>query len=153
MPTHRDTFCRIRPYPRGLRRALRGFALPVIPGPALPFPPSAFSSTNLLLPFHFFRAIALSVGRWGSFSASSPPSSSVLSSYSSRVLVSYTADDSSLFASYSNLALDLIRGKSRLMIMDSSLEGQYAHEEDPTKLMELVSKCLPFKARDVHSNL
>ncbi|XP_042373478.1 serine/threonine-protein kinase BSK2-like isoform X2 [Zingiber officinale] len=44
-------------------------------------------------------------------------------------------------------ALDLIRGKSMLMIMDSSLEGQYANE-DATKLVELASKCLQFEARD-----
>ncbi|XP_074569860.1 serine/threonine-protein kinase BSK2 [Curcuma longa] len=44
-------------------------------------------------------------------------------------------------------ALDLIRGKSMLMIMDSSLDGQYANE-DATKLVELASKCLQFEARD-----
>ncbi|KAG1359376.1 Serine/threonine-protein kinase BSK2 [Cocos nucifera] len=44
-------------------------------------------------------------------------------------------------------ALDLIRGKNMLLIMDSSLEGQYANE-DATKLVELASKCLQFEARD-----
>ncbi|WOL05461.1 putative serine/threonine-protein kinase [Canna indica] len=44
-------------------------------------------------------------------------------------------------------ALDLIRGKNMLMIMDSSLEGQYGNE-DATKLVELASKCLQFEARD-----
>lgn len=44
-------------------------------------------------------------------------------------------------------ALDLIRGKNMLLVMDSSLEGQYANE-DATKLVELASKCLQFEARD-----
>ncbi|XP_008799360.1 serine/threonine-protein kinase BSK2-like [Phoenix dactylifera] len=44
-------------------------------------------------------------------------------------------------------ALDLIREKNMLLIMDSSLEGQYANE-DATKLVELASKCLQFEARD-----
>nr|XP_029123415.1 serine/threonine-protein kinase BSK2 isoform X2 [Elaeis guineensis] len=44
-------------------------------------------------------------------------------------------------------ALDLIRGKNMLLIMDSSLEGQYANE-DATQLVELASKCLQFEARD-----
>lgn len=34
-----------------------------------------------------------------------------------------------------------------LLIMDSSLEGQYANE-DATQLVELASKCLQFEARD-----
>ena len=34
-----------------------------------------------------------------------------------------------------------------LLIMDSSLEGQYANE-DATKLVELASACLQFEARD-----
>ncbi|XP_064945598.1 serine/threonine-protein kinase BSK2-like isoform X2 [Musa acuminata AAA Group] len=44
-------------------------------------------------------------------------------------------------------ALDLIRGKNMLMIMDSSLEGQYAND-DATNFVELASKCLQFEARD-----
>ncbi|XP_052169833.1 serine/threonine-protein kinase BSK2 isoform X1 [Diospyros lotus] len=44
-------------------------------------------------------------------------------------------------------ALDLIRGKNVLLLMDSSLEGQYA-EEDATALVELASKCLQYEARD-----
>ncbi|XP_077244931.1 serine/threonine-protein kinase BSK2-like isoform X2 [Tasmannia lanceolata] len=44
-------------------------------------------------------------------------------------------------------ALDLIRGKNVLMLMDSSLEGQYANE-DATKLVELASKCLQYEPRD-----
>ncbi|KAK1262806.1 putative serine/threonine-protein kinase [Acorus gramineus] len=44
-------------------------------------------------------------------------------------------------------ALDLIRGKNMLMLMDSSLEGQYANE-DATTLVELASKCLQSEARD-----
>lgn len=44
-------------------------------------------------------------------------------------------------------ALNLIRGKNVLVVMDSSLEGQYANE-DATKLVELASKCLQSEARD-----
>ncbi|KAF8379114.1 hypothetical protein HHK36_028543 [Tetracentron sinense] len=44
-------------------------------------------------------------------------------------------------------ALDLIRGKNVLLLMDSSLEGQYA-SEDATKLVELASRCLQSEARD-----
>ncbi|XP_061345097.1 serine/threonine-protein kinase BSK2 isoform X2 [Gastrolobium bilobum] len=44
-------------------------------------------------------------------------------------------------------ALDLIRGKNSLFLMDSSLEGQYA-SDDATKLVELASKCLQFEARE-----
>lgn len=44
-------------------------------------------------------------------------------------------------------ALDLIRGKNILLLMDSSLEGQYANE-DASKLVDLASKCLQFEARD-----
>lgn len=44
-------------------------------------------------------------------------------------------------------ALDLIRGKSVLCLMDSSLEGQYEND-DATKMVELASKCLQSEARD-----
>lgn len=44
-------------------------------------------------------------------------------------------------------ALDLIRGKNLLLLMDSSLEGQYTNE-DATELVELASKCLQYEARD-----
>ncbi|KAG6687769.1 hypothetical protein I3842_11G089000 [Carya illinoinensis] len=44
-------------------------------------------------------------------------------------------------------ALDLISGKNVLLLMDSSLEGQYAND-DATKLVELASKCLQSEARD-----
>ncbi|XP_031113701.1 serine/threonine-protein kinase BSK2-like isoform X2 [Ipomoea triloba] len=44
-------------------------------------------------------------------------------------------------------ALDLIRGKNILLLMDSSLEGQYANE-DAAALVELASKCLQYEARD-----
>ncbi|KAG8363499.1 hypothetical protein BUALT_Bualt19G0028700 [Buddleja alternifolia] len=44
-------------------------------------------------------------------------------------------------------ALDLIRGKNVLLLMDSSLEGQYAND-DATALVELASKCLQYEARD-----
>lgn len=44
-------------------------------------------------------------------------------------------------------ALDLIRGQNLLLLMDSSLEGQYANE-DATELVELASTCLQYEARD-----
>nr|XP_016456618.1 PREDICTED: probable serine/threonine-protein kinase At4g35230 [Nicotiana tabacum] len=44
-------------------------------------------------------------------------------------------------------ALDLIRGKNMLLLMDSSLEGQYA-DEDATALVELASTCLQYEAKD-----
>lgn len=44
-------------------------------------------------------------------------------------------------------ALDLIRGKNLLLLMDSSLEGQYANE-DGTALVELASKCLLYESKD-----
>ncbi|XP_024022207.1 probable serine/threonine-protein kinase At4g35230 [Morus notabilis] len=44
-------------------------------------------------------------------------------------------------------ALDLIRGNNLLLLMDSSLEGQYSNE-DATELVELASRCLQYEARD-----
>ncbi|KAI4371881.1 hypothetical protein MLD38_010178 [Melastoma candidum] len=44
-------------------------------------------------------------------------------------------------------ALDLIRGKNSLLLMDSSLEGQYVNE-DASVMVELASKCLQSEARD-----
>ncbi|KAI4370862.1 hypothetical protein MLD38_019163 [Melastoma candidum] len=44
-------------------------------------------------------------------------------------------------------ALDLIRGKNSLLLMDSSLEGQYVNE-DASAMVELASKCLQSEARD-----
>ncbi|RAL53970.1 hypothetical protein DM860_004441 [Cuscuta australis] len=44
-------------------------------------------------------------------------------------------------------ALDLIRGKNILLLMDSSLEGQYANE-DASALVDLASKCLQYEPRD-----
>ncbi|KAI4327250.1 hypothetical protein L6164_019734 [Bauhinia variegata] len=44
-------------------------------------------------------------------------------------------------------ALDLIKGKNALLLMDSSLEGQYAND-DATNLVDLASKCLQIEARD-----
>ncbi|KAM0050197.1 putative transferase, protein kinase RLK-Pelle-RLCK-XII-1 family [Helianthus debilis subsp. tardiflorus] len=44
-------------------------------------------------------------------------------------------------------ALDLIRGKNVLLLMDSSLEGQYA-DDDATVMVELASKCLQYEGRD-----
>lgn len=41
----------------------------------------------------------------------------------------------------------MIRGKNVLLLLDSSLEGQYANE-DATALVELASKCLQYEARD-----
>ncbi|AQL05490.1 BR-signaling kinase 2 [Zea mays] len=54
---------------------------------------------------------------------------------------------SNFLASHCLLALDLIRGKNILLLMDSSLEGQYANE-DASKLVDLASKCLQFESRD-----
>eukprot|EP01018_Ginkgo_biloba_P030732 Gb_10974 [translate_table: standard] len=44
-------------------------------------------------------------------------------------------------------ALDLIRGKNVLVLMDSSLEGQYAND-DATELVGLASRCLQSEPRD-----
>lgn len=44
-------------------------------------------------------------------------------------------------------ALDLIQGKNVLVLMDSSLEGQYANE-DATELVGLASRCLQSEPRD-----
>ncbi|KAK4592472.1 hypothetical protein RGQ29_016856 [Quercus rubra] len=44
-------------------------------------------------------------------------------------------------------ALDMIRGKNLSLLLDSSLEGQYA-QEDATELVELASKCLQYEAKD-----
>ncbi|XP_022924645.1 probable serine/threonine-protein kinase At4g35230 [Cucurbita moschata] len=44
-------------------------------------------------------------------------------------------------------ALDLLRGKNLLLLMDSSLEGQYG-DDDATQLIDLASKCLQYEARD-----
>eukprot|EP00252_Welwitschia_mirabilis_P016689 TRINITY_DN3695_c0_g1_i1.p1 TRINITY_DN3695_c0_g1~~TRINITY_DN3695_c0_g1_i1.p1 ORF type:complete len:492 (+),score=89.82 TRINITY_DN3695_c0_g1_i1:326-1801(+) len=44
-------------------------------------------------------------------------------------------------------ALDLIRGRNVLTLMDSSLEGQYANE-DATELVGLASNCLQSEPRD-----
>ncbi|CAN1295965.1 Serine/threonine-protein kinase BSK2 [Linum perenne] len=43
-------------------------------------------------------------------------------------------------------ALDLIRGENLLLLMDSSLEGQYANE-DAAQLVELASKCLQYEGK------
>jgi BR-signaling kinase len=44
-------------------------------------------------------------------------------------------------------ALDIIRGNSALVLMDSSLEGQYENDDAAT-MIELASKCLQYEARD-----
>lgn len=44
-------------------------------------------------------------------------------------------------------ALDLIRGKNVLVLMDSSLEGQYVND-DATELVGLASRCLQSEPRD-----
>ncbi|GMH29790.1 hypothetical protein Nepgr_031633 [Nepenthes gracilis] len=44
-------------------------------------------------------------------------------------------------------ALDIIRGKNVLLLMDSSLKGQYV-DDDASKMVELASKCLQYEARD-----
>ncbi|XP_028770597.1 serine/threonine-protein kinase BSK6 [Neltuma alba] len=44
-------------------------------------------------------------------------------------------------------ALDLIRGKNFLMLMDSALEGHFS-KEDGTELVRLASRCLQYEARE-----
>ncbi|KAJ0027174.1 hypothetical protein Pint_35276 [Pistacia integerrima] len=44
-------------------------------------------------------------------------------------------------------ALDLIRGKNFLMLMDSALEG-HCSNDDGTELMRLASRCLQYEARE-----
>lgn len=41
----------------------------------------------------------------------------------------------------------MIKGKNALLLMDSSLEGQFENE-DATKLVDLASKCLQNEAKD-----
>lgn len=41
----------------------------------------------------------------------------------------------------------MIRGRNALLLMDSSLEGQFENE-DATKLVDLASKCLQNEAKD-----
>lgn len=48
-------------------------------------------------------------------------------------------------------ALDLIRGKNFLVLMDSCLEG-HVSSSNGTDLMRLASRCLPYEACD-HPNL
>ncbi|XP_062104794.1 serine/threonine-protein kinase BSK5-like [Humulus lupulus] len=45
------------------------------------------------------------------------------------------------------LALDLIRGKNFLMLMDSALEGNFSND-DGTELVHLASHCLQYEARE-----
>lgn len=44
-------------------------------------------------------------------------------------------------------ALDLIRGKNFLMLVDSALEGHISND-DGTELMRLASRCLQYEARE-----
>ncbi|KAG9453243.1 hypothetical protein H6P81_006147 [Aristolochia fimbriata] len=44
-------------------------------------------------------------------------------------------------------ALDLIRGKNFLMLMDSSLEGHFSND-DRTELVRLASRCLQYEPRE-----
>lgn len=44
-------------------------------------------------------------------------------------------------------ALDLIRGKNMLLLMDSYLEGQFSND-DGTELVRLASRCLQFEPRE-----
>ncbi|KAL5180281.1 Serine/threonine-protein kinase BSK6 [Glycine soja] len=46
-----------------------------------------------------------------------------------------------------SLALDLIRGKNFLMLMDSALEGHFS-KDDGTQLVRLASRCLQYEARE-----
>ncbi|XP_062117390.1 ABC transporter B family member 4-like [Humulus lupulus] len=45
------------------------------------------------------------------------------------------------------LALDLIRGKNFLMLMDSALEGNFSND-DGTELVRLASRCLQYESRE-----
>ncbi|KAL6508020.1 Serine/threonine-protein kinase bsk5 [Orobanche gracilis] len=45
------------------------------------------------------------------------------------------------------MALDLIRGKNFLMLMDSCLEGHFS-KDDGTQLVRLATRCLQFEARE-----
>lgn len=44
-------------------------------------------------------------------------------------------------------ALDLIRVKNMLLLMDSSFEGQFSND-DGTELVRLASRCLQFEPRE-----
>ena len=44
-------------------------------------------------------------------------------------------------------ALDLIRSKNMLLLMDSYLEGQYSSDEG-VELVRLASRCLQFEPRE-----
>lgn len=44
-------------------------------------------------------------------------------------------------------ALDLIRGKNFVMLMDSALEGHFSND-DGTELVRLASRCLQYEARE-----
>jgi hypothetical protein len=44
-------------------------------------------------------------------------------------------------------ALDLIRGKNMLLLMDSYLDGQFTND-DGTELVRLASRCLQFEPRE-----
>lgn len=44
-------------------------------------------------------------------------------------------------------ALDLIRGKNFLMLMDSCLEGHFS-TDDGTELVRLASRCLQYEPRE-----
>ncbi|KAA3456766.1 putative serine/threonine-protein kinase [Gossypium australe] len=44
-------------------------------------------------------------------------------------------------------ALDLIRGKNFLMLMDSCLEGQFSND-DGTEIVQLASRCLQYEPRE-----
>jgi BR-signaling kinase len=44
-------------------------------------------------------------------------------------------------------ALDLIRGKNMLLLMDSYLEGQFTND-DGVELVRLASRCLQFEPRE-----
>lgn len=44
-------------------------------------------------------------------------------------------------------ALDLIRGKNFLMLMDSALDGHFSND-DGTDLVRLASRCLQYEARE-----
>lgn len=66
--------------------------------------------------------------------------STIVTMYVSRDFASHT-----LFSS--SQALDMIRGKNILLLMDSHLEGNFSSEE-ATVVFDLASQCLQYEPRD-----
>lgn len=66
--------------------------------------------------------------------------STIVTMYVSRDFANHT-----LFSS--SQALDMIRGKNILLLMDSHLEGNFSSEE-ATVVFDLASQCLQYEPRD-----